>query len=274
MSPKSTPGPAARTWAIFSKPWAGLAADELGPLITGMGFDAAEVPVRDGAYLRPDTTGARLADFVHRLAGHGVQVISIASEPTEPMLAACAEAGVPMIRIMAPIGAQGYRASVDRLRTRFDALAPLCSRYGVEIGIQPHHGAFVSTVLGVHELIKDLAPQFRIVWDAAHDALAGENPAYTLEQCGDRLGLVNLKNAEYRRVSDDSPFRYRSWFDAGDQGLADWPLIMDVLRRISYHGPICLTAQYTDRTPEQTAVQATTDLAWVRSLDRDGVSAR
>lgn len=267
MSPKSTPPTAARTWAIFSKPWSGLAADELGPLINGMGFDGAEVPVRDGAYLTPDTTGKTLTDFIDRLGGHGVGVISIASEPTEPMLAACARAGVPMIRIMAPIDGDGYRACVDRLRTRFDALAPLCSRYGVQIGIQPHHGAFVSTVLGVHELIKDLPPQFRIVWDAAHDALAGEDPAYTIEQCGDRLGLINLKNAEYRRVSTDGPARYRTWFDAGDQGLADWPLIMDVLHRADYRGPICLTAQYTDRTPEQTAAQATADLGWVRSLD-------
>lgn len=256
-----------RAWAIFSKPWADLAADELGPLINGMEFDAAEVPVRDGAYLTPDTTGAKLIDFVDRLGSHGVRVISIASEPTEAMLAACAEAGVPMIRMMAPIEADGYRASVDRLRTRLDALAPLCDRYGVEIGIQPHHGAFVSTVLGVNELIKDLPRQFRIVWDAAHDALAGENPAYTIEQCGDRLGLVNLKNADYRRVSQEKPARYRTWFDAGDQGLADWPLIMDVLHRSDYRGPICLTAQYTDRTPQQTAAQATADLSWVRSLD-------
>jgi len=258
-----------RTWAVFSKPWAALPPDELGPLINRMGFTAAEIPVRDGAYLTPVSVPERLAGFVGQLADHGVHVISVASEPTEPVLAACAEAGVPLLRVMAPIGAGGYHASTQRLRSQWESIAPLLERYRVNLGIQPHHGAFVSTVLGLLELIKDLPDQFRVVWDAGHDALAGENPADTLEQAGDRLGLVNLKNAEYRRSAEspDAAARYRTWFGPGDQGMADWPLIMEALHRIDYRGPICLTAQYTDLSPEQVAIQAGADLTWARSFD-------
>ncbi|WP_210414611.1 sugar phosphate isomerase/epimerase family protein [Microlunatus elymi] len=255
-----------RTWAVFSKPWAELAAAPLAALVGRLGFNAVELPVRPGAFVTPEHAEDRLPEFAKTLRGLGIEPISIASDPTPAVLDACAAAGVPMIRIMAPIGDDGYRASVRRLRGDLERLAPECERTGIRIGIQPHHGAFVSTVLGVCELIRDLPPEFCLIWDAGHDALAGEDPAYTLEQCGDRLGLVNLKNAVHRPIDDQQPARFRTWFGPGDQGLADWPEIIDLLRTINYDGPVCLTAQYTDTTPDEAADLAAADLAWARTL--------
>ncbi|HEY9290391.1 MAG TPA: sugar phosphate isomerase/epimerase family protein [Microlunatus sp.] len=257
----------ARTWAVFSKPWAELAAEPLAELVRRLGFTAIELPVRDGAFVTPERAPAELPGFVETLHSLGIDVVSVASEPTPSVLSACAAAGVPMIRIMAPIQSDGYRASVRRLRQDLERLAPECERTGVRIGIQPHHGAFVSTVLGVYELIRGLPTEFCLVWDAGHDALAGEDPAYTLEQCGDRLGLVNLKNAVYRRVDDGTPARFRTWFGAGDQGLADWPKIINRLQLIDYDGPICLTAQYSDTTAGEVADLVAADLNWARFLD-------
>ena len=64
-----------------------------------------------------------------------------------------------------------------------------------------------------------------------------------------------------------TPARWRTWFDAGDHGLADWPSIIRTLHLINYRGPICLSAQYTDRRPDQAAALARADLEWARSLD-------
>jgi sugar phosphate isomerase/epimerase len=257
-----------RTWAVFTKPWAEASAAALGPLVAGMGFDAVELPVRRGACVTPEDAVERLPGFVAELADRGVGVASVASEPTEPVFAACAAAGVDLIRIMAPVGPDGYRVSVDRLRRDLAAVAPWCERYGVRVGIQPHHGAYVSTVLGVLELIDELpAEWFGVIWDAAHDALAGEvDPATTLDLAMPRLMMVNLKNAEYRRRESADGVSYGTWFGPADEGMADWGRILVHLDQVGWSGPVCLTAQYTGRTPAEVEELVSADLGRARSL--------
>ncbi len=145
-----------------------------------------------------------------------------------------------MIRIMAPIGPDGYAASVRRIRQQLEDSAVLVQRYGVQVGVQPHHGRFVTSSLGVLQLLDGLPADFKVVWDAAHDALAGDDPAITLELVRERLGIVNLKNAKYVRTGDG----WKTWFGQADEGLSDWSAAFRNLE--DYTGPVCLTGQYSD----------------------------
>ena len=229
-------------WSVFTKPWSELPGDELGRLVAGLGFTGAEIPVRDTAYLTPATAEAELPKFVEQLRAEGVEPISIASDLSESAFSACAEAGVPMIRIMAPVGPDGYAASVRETRQLLEKTATLVEQYGVQVGVQPHHGKFVTSSLGVLQLLDGLPDAFKVVWDAAHDALAGDDPAVTLELVKDRLGIVNLKNAKY--VETDGG--WKTWFGQADEGLSDWSAVFGQLEAQSYSGPICLTGQYSD----------------------------
>jgi sugar phosphate isomerase/epimerase len=212
----------------------------LGKLVAGLGFTGAEIPVRDTAYVTPATAEAELPTFVEQLRAEGVQPISIASDLSESAFSAAAKARVPMIRIMAPIGSDGYAASVGRIRQELEDAATLVTQYGVQIGVQPHHGKFVTSSLGVLQLLDGLPAEFKVVWDAAHDALAGDDPAITLDLVKDRLGIVNLKNAKYVRTDEG----WKTWFGQADEGLSDWPSVFANLK--DYTGPICLTGQYSD----------------------------
>jgi sugar phosphate isomerase/epimerase len=229
-------------WSVFTKPWSELPGDELGKLVAGLGFTGAEIPVRDTAYLTPATAEAGLPKFVEQLRAAGVEPISIASDLSESAFSACAESGVPMIRIMAPVGPDGYAVSVQRIRQQLEDAAGLVTQYGVQVGVQPHHGKFVTSSLGVLQLLDGLPEPFKVVWDAAHDALAGDDPAVTLALVKDRLGIVNLKNAKY--VKEDSG--WKTWFGQADEGLSDWSAVFQQLAAQSYDGPICLTGQYSD----------------------------
>src|SRR6185503_4496854 len=82
-------------WSVFTKPWAGLPGDELGRLVSGLGFAGAEVPVRDTAYVTPATAETELPKFTAQLRAEGVEPISVASDLSERVFAACAEAAVP-----------------------------------------------------------------------------------------------------------------------------------------------------------------------------------
>jgi sugar phosphate isomerase/epimerase len=228
-------------WSVFTKPWAGLPGDELGRLVAGLGFAGAEIPVRDTAYVTPATAEAELPKFVAQLRAEGVEPISIASDLSESAFAACAEAGVPLIRIMAAVGDDGYAASVRRTRALLEEVAGFTEQYGVQVGVQPHHGRFVASSLGVLQLLEGLPRErFGVIWDAAHDVLAGGDPAVTLPLVADRLAMVNLKNVIYS-ATDGKP-----WFVQGSEGLADWPAIFRQLEGLNYSGPICLTGQYSD----------------------------
>ena len=254
------------TWSIFSKPWRTLPPGPLGELIAGLGFTGVEVPVRPGCHLDPDNAQDRLPGFVRTLAEHGVEVISVAADPVEPVFAACAEAGVGMIRTMAPVG-DDYRASVAGLRRDWsERVVPWCERSGVRVGVQLHRGRYVETTLGVLALIEDL-PGFDLVWDAAHDALTGVDPVRSLDLAWPRLGLVNLKNGYYYRTEDSasSEPRYRVRMGPADSGMADWGRILGHLRERDWSGPVCLTAEYSDATgPDEVAELVRADLVTAR----------
>jgi sugar phosphate isomerase/epimerase len=230
-------------WSVFTKPWSGLPGDELGRLVAGLGFTGAEVPVRDTAYVTPATVEAELPKFTEQLRAEGIEPISIASELSERVFAACAAAGVPLIRIMAELGPDGYAASVRRTRVLLEGAAVLASQYGVQVGVQPHHGRFVASTLGVLLLLDGLPVEhFKLVWDAAHDALAGDDPAVTLELGAERLGIVNLKNVKYVESNDG----WKPYFVQGTEGLSSWPAVFAALERLGWTGPVCLTGQYSD----------------------------
>ncbi|MEV0796860.1 sugar phosphate isomerase/epimerase family protein [Kribbella sp. NPDC050281] len=229
-------------WSVFTKPWAGLPGDELGRLVAGLGFAGAEVPVRDTSYVTPAAAETELPKFTAQLRAEGIEPISVASDLSERVFAACAEAGVPMIRIMADVGPDGYAASVRRNRVLLEEAAVLVEQYGVQVGVQPHHGRFVASTLGVLQLLDGLPESFKLVWDAAHDALAGDDPAVTVELGADRLGIVNLKNAYYVRTDDG----WKTYFGQAGEGLSDWTAVFGALEKLNYSGPICLTGQYSD----------------------------
>ncbi|MEV6288618.1 TIM barrel protein [Kribbella sp. NPDC051770] len=248
-------------WSVFTKPWAELPGTELGELVAGLGFGGAEIPVRDTAYVTPASAEKALPEFTEQLRAAGVEPISIASGLEESTFAAAAAAGVPMIRIMASLGDDGYAASVRRNRAELEAAAGFARQYGVQVGVQPHHGKFVASTLGVVQLLDGLPEEFKVVWDAAHDVLAGDDPKVTLELAKDRLGIVNLKNVTYipTEPGSDVGGAWKPWFVQGADGLANWSRAFATLEALGWDGPICLTGQYSD-TSVSVADRLTIDL--------------
>lgn len=238
------------TWSVFSKPWPLHSAQELADVVLDMGFTGIELPVRDNTFVTPGTALASLPGYVAELRDRGVETVSIAADLSEEVFAACERARVPLIRIMVPVAVNDYAGSVDSARAMLQESAKWAKQYGVGVAIQPHHGAYVSSSLGVMELLADLpAEHFGIAWDAAHDALAGDDPVTTLGMAEKRVAIANFKNVRY--VEDDFPARtgtratWKPWFVQGHEGLADWQRALQQLRASAFTGPICLTAQYS-----------------------------
>jgi len=254
-------------FSIFTKPWL-LAIPALGEHVRSLGFSGIELPVRPGYPVQPENVATALPAAARTFAAAGVTIASVAGTADEPTIAACAEAGVPIIRVMAPIPKDAtYLEQEERLRRAYDRLLPLLERHGVTIGIQNHSGRFVANAAGLRRLVEGYDPRcIAAVWDPAHCALDGEIPELAVDLLWSHLCLVNLKNAVWRR--DNGPeaavAQYRQYWTSGRQGLCSWPAVAQLLKARGYAGWVCLTAEYSDHASVDRLARE--DLSFARSL--------
>ena len=243
-------------YSVFTKPWKTMSLAELGEFVAGLGFDGVELPVRSGFQVEPERV-AELPKAAVTLAEYGVQIYSVAGPTDEATIAAYAEAAaasgmteMPTIRICVRIGKdENYLSGEARLQREFDALVPLLDKYGVRLGIQNHCGRNVANAMGLRSLIARYDPRHvAAVWDAAHNALQGEDPDLALDIIWSHLCMVNLKNAFWKRMTSPEAevARWHWYWTNGRQGLASWPRVAAELKTRDYCGVVCLTAEYSD----------------------------
>jgi sugar phosphate isomerase/epimerase len=253
-------------FSVFTKPWH-MPLPDLAVFVKSLGFEGIELPVRPGYPVTPENVAKELPKAVKIFHDCGLSIFSIAGPTDEATLAACAEQCIPIIRVMVPIGEDGYQASIERTWREYDHLLPLLERYGVKVGVQNHNGRMVCHALGLRHLLEKYDPTcIGAVWDAAHNALNGEEPEMGLDIIWPHLLMINLKNALYCR-QDDHENASREWkiyWTSGDQGLASWPRVAGELNRRGYSGVICLTAEYSDEQAVDRLIAA--DIRYARSL--------
>ncbi|SFS74274.1 sugar phosphate isomerase/epimerase [Paenibacillus sp. BC26] len=254
--------------SVFTKPWKTQSVAEIAENISGLGFDGIEFPLRDGYQVEPKDADRGLPKLVSELAKYNLSVFSVASTPDERVFAACAEASVPMIRIMTSITfEEGYMASERRERQYLESLLPLCQKYNVQIGVQQHYGSSVIDAMGLLHLLEGIDSRYiKAIWDSAHDGLTGLAPEHGLDIVWSQLGMVNLKNAYYQRVNgpEAEQAKFERHFTLGRHGMSPWPRVIAYLQKRNYNGVITMTAEYTDehKVDEYIAI----DVAQVRSL--------
>lgn len=258
--------------AVFTKPWPHDPAPALAVRVATLGFDCAEIPVRRGFQVEVATAEKKLPELVSVFTEKGLTVASVASELDERVFAACASAGVGVIRVMAPIVRGEYVRSEERFRKQLAKAVPLCERYRVKVGVQQHYGDYVCDATGLRSLLDGADPRWiGAIWDAAHDALAGLEPENGLDLIWDHLLMVNLKNVYYKRTNGPEA-RHAEWtrhFTTGRHGLASWPWVLAELKRRDYSGTLCLTAEYHDEADVERLCNE--DVRYVKSLIAEGV---
>lgn len=253
-------------YSVFTKPWK-HSLPELASFVKSLGFDGVELPVRPGYQVEPDSVTRELPVATRILGDHGLRIFSVAGPTDERTIAACAECGVPVIRICVGIGDEGYLATERHLQREYDVLTLLLERYGVTLGIQNHCDRNVCNAMGIKHLIERYDPKhIAAVWDAAHNALNGEDPELALDIVWSHLCMVNLKNAFWQRSNGPEAecAEWRPYWTLGRHGLASWPRVAAELKRRAYSGVVCLPAEYSDESSVDRLIAQ--DVVYAKSL--------
>lgn len=253
---------------VFTKPWKTQPIEAVGELVSQLGFDGIELPVRPGYQVEPENVGRDLSIAAKALETYDIKIISVAGPVDEATVVACGEAGVPIIRTMARIAPrETYLEAEARMQAEYDAIVAACEANGVTIGVQNHLGRFVANAVGLRALIGKYDPRhIAAVWDAAHEAINGSEPDLALDVVWPMLCMVNLKNVIWRPTDGpEAPVtRWKTYWTDGPHGLADWPRVTSLLLERGYEGPICLTAEYSDEEAVERLIAS--DMAFFQSL--------
>lgn len=253
-------------FTVFTKPWR-MPLPELGKYVSELGFDGIEFPLRPGYQVEPEDVAKGLPAAAKQLADFGVKIYSVAGPSDEATIAACAEAGVPIIRVMVSVGDEGYLAAVEKAQREYDALIPLLDKHGVKLGVQNHCHRFVANAIGLRHLMEKYDPKhIAAVWDAAHCALDGELPELAVDILWSHLCMVNLKNGIWQRTNgpEAEVAEWKTYWTSGRQGLASWPKVADELKKRDFEGIVCLTAEYSDHDSADRLTAE--DIAFAKSL--------
>lgn len=254
--------------SVFTKAWRTVPIPALARFVRELGFDGVELPVRPGFQVPPERAVSELPLAAKQFAEEGLTIFSIAAPVEEATIAACAAAGVPILRTMASIEeGENYLEAEARLRRTYDGFLPLLERYGVTLGIQNHCDRFVANAVGLMRLIGSYDPRYiAAVWDAGHEAVNGGLPEYALDVVWSHLCMVNLKNAFWLRTNgpETPQAEWRHYWTLGRHGLSPWPKIIAELKRRSYRGVLCLTAEYTQEALVDRLIAE--DIAYVKAL--------
>ena len=254
-------------FTVFTKPWK-MPLPELAELIKGLGFDGIELPVRPGYQVPPENVSRSLPEAARILADNGLKIGTVAGPTDEKTIAACAEAGVPVIRICVQIPKEkDYLTAIGDLQREWDELLPVLEQYGVAIGIQNHCGRCIADAMELRHAIAKYNPdQICAVWDAAHEALQGSQVDLALDMVWSHLRVANLKNGYwYRRNGPEAQAaEWIHYWTTGRHGMANWPVVVKELKKRGFDGNVCLTAEYSEK--EEVDRLIAEDMAFAKSL--------
>ncbi len=250
-------------------------------LITALksaGVEGADLCVRPKYPVAPDNAATTLPEAARAFADEGLSIPLITTpgdftDPsipyTEPLFAACREAGTQLIKLgywMTEEG--GYWATVDRIRKRLEGFQKLAEKHGVKVCVHNHSGSTMGlNSSSVMNLVKGFDPKHVGVFvDPGHLSLVGEPLPMALDIVKDYLTLFAFKDVVRERVLRDGRAQWQLKVVRLGTGFVDYPLLLSLLKKMNFAGVISFHSEYSGE-PEDTVVDlARIDVRYIKGL--------
>ncbi len=276
---------------INSKFFASFSIEGLGEKAVELGYDGIDICIRPGHPIHVDNATDTLLKAVRiwesqnlicPMATAAIDIIDPKSQDAEKLFIACAEAGIPRLKIgfFRFNAGEDYWQVLDAARTDLQGFVELGEKYGVQTCYQIHSGQCIgSNCAGLMHLINGFDPKYMGAYpDFGHLLLDGEDLEMGLSMLGDYLSIVGIKDAYYAPQPDghEPPFIPR-FVKVGDGGV-NWKHALGALHKLGYKGPLTVHTEYNfdesiirnvgyaDTSPPNLEQYARDDAACVRNI--------
>ncbi len=200
---------------------------DLGPILSGMGFDGCDLSVQQGGTVEPSQISVDLVRAIESLQGRGLEVPVITTtfvSATEPwarnVIYITGGSGVPFFR-------PGYwrfpGARLTDLKNQIVLLASVGRAYNMAMGLPNTAGA---------NLLSDLDPKW-VGYDFDPSQATADLP---LETAMPRVKMFQLRDAR-RQNGQLTPCPL-------GEGIVDWGKFFDTLAHAKFSGPLTLQSDY------------------------------
>jgi L-ribulose-5-phosphate 3-epimerase len=173
-----------RPICAFTKCLQFLSIDEVGQVLSKIGFDGADLLVRPAGQIEPQNVKSELPQAVKTLRKYGVEIpmmVTAITDPSEPYatetLQIAADSGILYYRMgwLAYDFSKTIQQNLDGYKSQVEKLAKLNEKLGIHGGYQNHSGLHIGApVWDLYELLKDVDPKYLgVQYDIRHAITEG-----------------------------------------------------------------------------------------------------
>ncbi|PDT17899.1 xylose isomerase [Rhizobium sp. J15] len=263
--------------AYFTKTLEGLPLEKAAEITAGLGFDGADLLIRDGHTVCPDRP-EEIVNAAKRFAAAGLRTPMATIDATRPddatsrLLGCCGEAGIGQVRLgfWRYDPSRRWKAQADEARRDLDGFERLAERFDIKLTVQLHGGTLHSSGALAAQLLAGRDPsRIGAYLDPANQIIreGSEDWRLTLDLLDPWFCCMGVKNCGwFPGVYGAQGQRawHSDWYGL-DEGIVPWNEIIPHLVMDGFAGVLSVHSQY--RLPrEQALAKARADLAHLRRL--------
>ncbi len=258
-----------------------VSLEEAGDYISKMGFDGADLTVREGGYVLPEEASEKLPQAIDVLKSRGLDVPMITTNITdarkdysEEIFKTASECGVKFIKL----GYWRYEGfgkimeQIEAVRKKIGEIYTLSKKYDVTATIHIHAGPYLSADPALlFMLLRDYDPEWLGAYiDPGH--MFAESGPSGLEMRIDLLApyiqLIAVKNYRWVKVSNEKAGekRWKLHMMPLKEEIVHWPTVFKCLKAIGFDGCISVHSEYDDLNFEELIRQTKEDLDYLKNV--------
>jgi L-ribulose-5-phosphate 3-epimerase len=273
LSAMTTSAEKTRQFAVFTKCLQFLKYDELGEVLAWAGFDGADVPVRPGGQVLPESVKSDLPALVKSLkkAKVGVPMITTAiTDPADPdlekILQVASQQGIKYYRMgwIPYDDKKSIPQNLDEMRRSFEQFEKINRKYQIRGEYQNHAGRRLGgPVWDVYHVLKDIDPQFiGVQYDVRHATVEGGNSwLLGMRLVAPWIGTTDIKDFVWEK---DPKGMWRAKTVPLGEGMVDFGTYFREYQKLNITDPVSIHYEYDLGGAEQGSKNPTMPLAEIK----------
>jgi sugar phosphate isomerase/epimerase len=246
-----------------------------------MGFDGADLTVREEGYVLPEEVIRRLPEAVKIFQAKGLRVPMITTSVTNAneghareIFGAASECGIKYMKL----GYWGYggfgkiKDQMRQMRDDLEGIYALSKEHGVNSAVHIHSGNYLSADAAVLSmLLQGYDPHYLGAYiDPGHMAVEGGLAGWRMgmDLLQGAIRMVAVKDFGWFREMGSGPGQkgWRADIVPLSEGLVPWPEVFNHLHEIGFDGPVSIHSEYEHLPFDGLIRQTKEDLKYLRGV--------